>query len=288
MAVMERREFLKLAGGAAIGSAGFLSSGAKTGLHAAETSAQGTTDRAVPSTWDAPGSHKVTDVEFGGLRARLTQPARPNGAGILIAPSYTGVSASTDEVGNWLADSGFTSVVWDPFSAYDPNIDATERRLLTSGPITDTMARDEQVKWLDFMESELGMRSLGTVGTCMGGRMSMLLAADSRIKAVSAHFPSLRPAHYAWELEVTDELKDVQAALQIHYPMEDTVTPYQRIIDTRPVFEARPTSQPTMINVYPGAHHGYLGLAPSKEPVDLQATLVAWPATIALLRATLL
>ncbi|MBI4212941.1 MAG: dienelactone hydrolase family protein [Chloroflexi bacterium] len=281
-----RATFLKLAGGATLGAAGLLSSGARAGVLSAGGSTQVARDP-VPRGWDAPAEHELTDVTADGLRGRLTRPARPNGAGIVLMPSWPGLGPGTDEYANWLADAGFTVVGWDPFSAYDPSIDSDTRRGITQG-LLDTDARKEHIRWVDYL-GDLGVQSFGTVGTCMGGRMAMLLGAgDPRVKACSAFYPSLRPQPLAWELDVATECKEMETAVQIHFPMEDTVTPYQRIRDVRPVLESRPGLSTTVVGVYPGAHHGFLGLNPERDPADLAATYVSWPATIAFFRATLL
>ena len=244
----------------------------------------------VPSTWEKPLEHERAPVTIDKIRGQLTRPAHPNGAGILLIPSRGGVGRGDEEMANWLGDAGFTTLAWDPFSHWAPDISSEEKtQHIDGGDVPDAPSRAEHIKFLDYMEKELGLHSLGVTGTCMGGRMGLVAGAgDSRIKAASVFYASLRPQAKEWELDAATECTEMETKVQIHYPKDDNVTPYQRILDTRLVLEARPGLPSTTVTVYPQAHHGFLGLAPDRPAADLAATHLAWPSTIAFFRATLL
>ena len=232
---------------------------------------------------------EVEVATYEGLRGRVVRPKQPNGGGVLLMPGWVGLEAGTDEISRRLADEGFTVVGWDPFSAYEPELPAEDRRRITTGELLDVDARIEHSRWLDFMEGELGLHALATIGFCMGGRMCMLISAtDPRVKAVSAYYPTLRDYVPSWAIDPYAAAPAMEAAIQIHYPQRDRVTPYDSVVRLRTALEARSSLAPTMVNCYPQALHGFLTFDSSRERPDVLASQLAWPATIALYRATLL
>jgi carboxymethylenebutenolidase len=230
--------------------------------------------------------HETRDVTFDGLRGRVVQPSDANGAGIVQIPAWQGLNDGTDGYAQALAHEGFTVLSWDPFSAYPADLPSEDRRRITTGEILDVDARREHVHCVDYLTQELGCDGIGSIGYCMGGRMCMLIGAvDPRMKAASVYYPTLRDHVPEWALDVNTEAAEMDTAVQIHYPQLDFVTPYPRILDLRLALEARPGMPTTITSVYAGAHHGFL--RPREEP-DKRAARIAWPATIAFFRATLL
>jgi dienelactone hydrolase len=108
------------------------------------------------------------------------------------------------------------------------------------------------------------------------------------VKACSTYYPTLRDHVAAWALDATAEARDMRAPVQIHYPQLDSVTPYATIVQMRSALEARPGTPTTITCCYAQAHHGFLSRNPERDPADRLATQLAWPATIAFYRATLL
>ena len=66
------------------------------------------------------------------------------------------------------------------------------------------------------------------------------------------------------------------------------VSPFERAQQMRDALEARPALQTTAVNFHPQAQHGFLHFDGSRAEPDRLASQVAWPATIAFYRATLL
>jgi carboxymethylenebutenolidase len=233
--------------------------------------------------------HETDVVYHEGLRGRLVRPKQPNGAGVLLMPGWAGLDERTDETAQRLADEGFTVVGWDPFSAHEPDLPAEDRRRITNGELLDVDAQKEHGRWLDFMEGELGLPGLGTIGFCMGGRMCMLItASDPRVKAVSAFYPTLRSYVAEWTINPYEAAQDMGAAIQIHYPQRDRVTPPESMVKLRTALEARESLAPTTVHFYPEAQHGFLTFDGNRDRPDCLASQVAWPATIANYRSTLL
>jgi carboxymethylenebutenolidase len=230
--------------------------------------------------------HETKDVTFDGLRARVVQPSDANRAGVLQIPAWQGLNDGTDGCARLMADAGFTVLSWDPFSAYPTDLPSEDRRRITMGDILDVDARVEHVHCVDYLTKELGCTGIGAIGFCMGGRMCMLVGSvDSRVKACSAYYPTLRDYVPDWALDVNAEAANMETAVQIHYPQLDYVTPYPTILETRLALEARPGIPTTITSVYAGAHHGFIR---PREEADKRAAQIAWPATIAFFRSLLL
>lgn len=229
----------------------------------------------------------IRSVTYQGLRGRLAKASEPNGGGVLLMPGWAGLNAATDECQSWLADAGYTSIGWDPFSAFPTDVSEEVRRSYTQGELLDVDARKEHMAWVDYLRDEHGLEGVGALGFCMGGRMCMLLGAeDPRVTAASAYFPTLRATPAAWTIDPAAVAPELRSAIQVHYPRLDRVTPYDRFVELRNALEARPGRMATATYVHPGAQHGFLG-SHRTDPADRLATEIAWPATLAFFQVTL-
>src|ERR1051326_4862299 len=167
-------------------------------------------------------------VVFDDLRAHVTQPPDANGAGVVLMPGWPGLVAGIDQYAQWLAKDGFSVIAWDPYHAHPEDLPAEDRRQISgTGQIPDGLARTEQIHCVDYLIEEMGCtRGIGATGICWGGRMCMLIgAADPRVGACSAFFPTLRQGPADWTFEIKDECGQMETAVQIHYPQLDNVTP---------------------------------------------------------------
>ncbi|HEX6511215.1 MAG TPA: dienelactone hydrolase family protein [Chloroflexota bacterium] len=232
-------------------------------------------------------AHAVSDIERNGLRARLVHPEQPNRAGVLVLSAWPGIDERIEEVSERLAGAGFTALAWDPFSAYDPAISMPQRRELTRGAILDTTARQEQVFWLDYMQSELGLERLGVIGFCMGGRMGLTLAAiDRRLQACVAFYPTIRLPVPEYALKAVDEARNIECAVQVHYPGRDEATNRDTFLQLRHSLESRSGLAETFAHYYPHADHGFLS-PEHQSPANAAARQAAWPLTMAFFHSQL-
>jgi carboxymethylenebutenolidase len=230
----------------------------------------------------------VTNIESNGLRARLVRPDTPGPAGVLVLSAWPGLDERTDEVSQWLAAEGLTALAWDPFSAYAPDLDMAERRRLTRGVIRDEDARLEQMHWLGYMQAELGVRNIGGIGFCMGGRMGLLLGVtDQRLRAFSAWYPTIRMPPPQGVINVVQAAPEIHCAVQVHYPGHDEATKYDTFVTLRSALEGRPGDVATLAHYYPTAEHGFLAEEFQAKPANAAAKALAWPLTVGFLRACL-
>ena len=92
-----------------------------------------------------------------------------------------------------------------------------------------------------------------------------------------------RPEHEADVIAVVDRIVGPVQAL---YGGKDHVTAPAAFASLQAALQRR--SQPTMIHVYPDADHGFLAESRQAEAGNRQASRLAWPQTLAFLRAALL
>jgi carboxymethylenebutenolidase len=230
----------------------------------------------------------ISDVENNGLRARVVRPEQPSNAGVLVLSAWPGLDQHTDQCCEWLAAEGFTALAWDPFSAYAPDVPMPERRRLTRGVIQDGEARLEQMHWIGYMHQELGVRNVGGIGFCMGGRMGLLLGvADPRLRCFSAWYPTVRMPVPQGVLNVVAAAPEIRCSAQVHYPGRDESTTYETFAALRSALETRPGDAATLAHYYPAAAHGFLSDEHQNDPANAAAKAMAWPLTIAFLRACL-
>ncbi len=231
----------------------------------------------------------VTDITRGGGHARFLQPSENRGAGVILLPSVVGLNKATDDILIKLADAGLTALAWDPFTAYGPDLTREEKGRLSASVFDDAVLQREHSGWVDYMQRDLGVAKVGVIGFCMGGRMSLVLAAaDARLSASVAFYPSIRDPKPAKAGDVIALAANIACPVQIHYPGQDYVTSNASFAQLRAALESRPGVAPTTVFYYPQARHGFFGKTREESPADATAGAIAWPATVAFLRAALL
>lgn len=234
-------------------------------------------------------ANQVTEVESDGLRARIIKPEGSCRAGVLILAHWQGPDERTDECGQWLADEGFATLSWDPFSAYSRDLPLPERRRLTQGVIQDADARREQMHWIGYLQQELGVEQVGGLGFCMGGRMGLLLGVtDQRLKCFSAFYPTVRMPVPPGVINVIDAAPEIHCPVQVHYPGRDEATNRETFVALRSGLESRPGSVPALCHYYPEAVHGFTSPEHQGNPANAQATKIGWATTVAFLKSCLL
>ena len=233
-------------------------------------------------------AHQVKDVESQGLRGRVIKPEGPCRGGVLLLPHWQGLDPRIDEHGQQLADEGFATLAWDPFSAYEPNLPAPERRRLTLGVIQDADARKEQMHWVGYMQQELGVENVGALGWCMGGRMGLLLGVtDHRLTCSCAFYPTIRMPLPPGVINVIDAAPEIRCPVQVHYPGKDEATSFDTFRALRAGLETRP-GIPTLGEYYPDAVHGFMNEEHRGNPANVAATAIGWATAVAFLKGCLL
>lgn len=227
-------------------------------------------------------------ITVGSLGAYLARPKDgDNGAGMLLLPMVTGISAELREFADDIARSGTTALSWDPW--HGPSLDDMPREELfpLMAKLDDAEVRAEQVRLLDHMFGELGLRKVGVIGWCMGGRYALLLgAADQRPANVVAYHPTVpippAPNH---TLDAAEQAARITAPVMMLYPGADDLVPRESFDNLQAALQSR-DSAATITHIYPGAQHGFTASGRRNVEANANAYHLSWPQVIAFVDAT--
>jgi len=242
------------------------------------------------------------------LTLHIEQPSQASDTGILLLPRIYGVEKSMVENSKEIASLGMTAVVWDPYqgNVAQPMNGATA--LKESRKLEDNAALSNIKSAIDYMSSELGIKKIGILGWCLGGRFALLAAAsDSRVKSVTIYHPTIYPAepttintrkvmpsktprgpaeltlHRATvtgqSIDEFAEAKKVMCPARLIRPGHDLMQPadYEKLTD---ILNER--TAPTNVEYYPLASHGFSARQEFEE--NALAHQVSWATTLAFLK----
>jgi carboxymethylenebutenolidase len=230
----------------------------------------------------------ASEQRIQDLNIYLAEPAEATTGGMLLLPSLGGLGPHLRRYANDIAAAGVTALAWDHFHGESPADLSFEERMARVRTITDAAAHAEQTRLLEYLFSGLGLAKVGVIGWCMGGRYAILLAAhDHRLANCVAYHPTIlqpQPPHHtedavAWATEI-------QCPVQVMVPGADQIVPAAIFTELSGVLEAR-TSGASIIHTYPGAIHAFMDLHDTSDANRI-ATTLAWPQTLAFIRATVL
>lgn len=226
-------------------------------------------------------------ITVDGLGAYLARPVGGDGGrGMLLLPMITGIGEKVREFAHDIARAGITALSWDPFhgaSTDEHTIDELRERM---GGLDDETALGEQRRLLDHMLGELGLRRVGTIGWCLGGRFTLLLAGrEPRLASAIAFHPTVTvpplPNH---TLDAAEHAAASAAPVMMLYPGQDSLVPHEAFHSLQSALHGR-ESAPTVVHLYPQAGHGFGGHEADGSP-GAEAHAQSWPQALAFMRAT--
>lgn len=230
-------------------------------------------------------SPRSQDIKQAGLVGFLAQPDAPTKGGVVILPTIYGVNAFVRGYAETLARAGLAAAAWDMHDGL-PLITDYEESKQRARRHSDAGAQAAIRKWTDYLTDELRLTSVGVIGFCIGGRFSLLTAAqDDRIKACGAAYPSIENPRLP-----NQEQDAIALAVQIRCPVHVLQPGHDHVASVETYAALKETllkrTAPTMWQYYPEAEHGFMH---RKEPAtNPAATVIASPQFIAFLQACLL
>ena len=230
-------------------------------------------------------SPRSQDIKQAGLVGFLAQPDAPTKGGVVILPTIYGVNAFVRGYAETLARDGPATTTRGR-NERTPLITDYEESKQRARRHSDASARAAIRKWTDYLTDELRLTSVGVIGFCIGGRFSLLTAAqDDRIKACGAAYPSIENPRLS-----NQEQDAIALAVQIRCPVHVLQPGHDHVASVETYAALKETllkrTAPTMWQYYPEAEHGFMH---RKEPAtNPAATVIASPQFIAFLQACLL
>src|SRR6266567_3687399 len=229
-------------------------------------------------------SPKSQDIKQLGLFGFLAQPDAPTKSGVVVLPTIFGVNAFVRGYAEMLARAGLAAAVWDPYEGLRLITDYEESKT-RSRSLSDSGMQSNVKKWVDYMENDLTLTSIGVLGFCLGGRYALIAAAqERRIKACAAAYPSIEnPRLSNQQHDAVALAADIRCPVQVLQPGHDHVATVETYAALRETLHKR--AAPTIWQYHPDAEHGFMH---RKEPAaNPAATVIASPQLVAFLTACL-
>lgn len=198
-------------------------------------------------------------------------PDQP-GPGVLVLPSWWGLTASVRQRADDLADAGLTVLAPDLAFGVRPETEEEAERVL--GEANPNRLVQLVLSSAELLAEKAAGDRLGVVGVGMGGSLALWL---------SVRRPDLVTAAVSLYGSQSIDFAGATASYQLHFAEED------RFIsdDDRAFLEATMRMEELAVEVvtHPGTHHGFADPeGPSHQPGVADT---AWSSAIAFLHATL-
>ncbi|MFN8178390.1 MAG: dienelactone hydrolase family protein [bacterium] len=235
----------------------------------------------------SPRHHEWVDVAIPGSKTKVATfvayPERADKAPVvLVIHEIFGCTEWARGVGDRLAAEGFLAVVPDLISGLGSNGGGTDSfkakeevlRAVRDLPAEDVTARLDAVsKWARSQPSASG--KVATIGFCWGGTQSFRYATSR---------PELAAAVVYYGTPPDSGMAAIHAPVIGFYGGDDArVT---ATVDSTAI-KMKALGKSYESHVYPGAGHGFLRAQDGRNGANMNATMQAWPATIAFLRKML-
>lgn len=226
-------------------------------------------------------------ITVGSSRAYLARPQDDAGAGMLLLPMITGIGEQLREFAHDIARSGVTALSWDPWDGVSSDDTSSERLRELMAELDDEDVLAEQQRLLEHMFGELGLRKVGTIGWCLGGRYVFLLGGrDARLANVVAYHPTVTiPAAPNHKLDAAEHAGRISAPVMMLYPGQDSLVPRESFDALQGALNGR-DSGASIVHLYPLAEHGFSSKDRHGSEVNADAYAQSWPQTLAFIQAT--
>jgi len=191
----------------------------------------------------------------GTFDAYIAEPQHtPAGAVVLIQEIF-GVNDSLKQTAAWLADLGFITLVPDLFWRLQPGINLTDKTKEEFDQALAWMQKFDQAKGIEDLKATVATArtypgangKVGTVGYCLGGLLSMLMATQSDADA--------NISYYGVGLDgLLSDLDKIHAPLILHIADKDGFFPPE---GRAKLVEAVKGHDKIKAFVYPDADHAF-------------------------------
>ena len=212
----------------------------------------------------------------------LVTPASGSGPGVLVIQEWWGLDSGIKEMAERLGKAGFVALVPDLYHGQVAAHDEMDKasHLMQSMP-PDRAGRDMSGA-VDYLATHKAVTSpgIGVVGFCMGGMLSLIIAANrpDKVKAVVPFygFPQ-GPAEPDWS--------KLTAAISGHMAERDDFFPpaAARALETK----LRGMGKTVTLNVHPGTGHAFMGPHNALGTLDENLAAQIWPEAVSFLKDTL-
>jgi carboxymethylenebutenolidase len=186
--------------------------------------------------------------------AYLSLPPTGRGPGLVIIQEIWGVNAHIKAVADQYAMDGYVVLAPDVFWRQEANVNLKYNEPDTQKAFQLMTNLDEAHAVADLVSTANALRArpevsgkLGSIGFCMGGRLSYQLAASGAVDAAVCYYGGGIQNHL-------DKAAKVKCPILFHYAALDGYIPASAVADVKTAFAGRNNAQ---FHVYEGVDHGF-------------------------------
>lgn len=211
-------------------------------------------------------------IAAGGVSfsAYVAKPSKLPAPGLVVAQEIFGVNEVMRQTCDWLAGAGFLAVCPDLFWRIEPGIQITDKTEAEWKRAFELFGLFDVDRGIDDMKSTLAelrqskdcTGKAGSIGYCLGGKVSYLMAARSDADACVAY--------YGVGLdELLGEARSIEKPLMLHIAEKDRFVPPEAQAKVKDALAKHPQ---VTIHSYVGQDHAFArvgGEHYDKEAADL-------------------
>lgn len=207
--------------------------------------------RDLPDTESSCVFH-LAGFDAGSFDAYLAVPKNPNGCGIVILQEIFGVNQNIRRYCDLFAQHGYHAAAPDLFWRIEPGLELA-RDQADLAKAFDCLHRFDEAKGLDDVRACVGglrgrgMKKVGAVGFCLGGKLAPLSSVRNDVDAAVAFYGVGLEKNLA-------ELRLLSGPVQMHFGGKDDHTPKEVV---SAIAEATSSLPNVEIHVYPDAGHAF-------------------------------
>lgn len=199
-------------------------------------------------------SISITSHDGRQFDAYLSLPPAGHGPGLVIIQEIWGVNEHIKAVADQYAMDGYVVLASDVFWRQEANVDLKYNETDTPKAFQLMTNLDEAHAVADLVSTANALRArpevtgkVGSIGFCMGGRLSYQLAASGAVDAAVCYYGGGIQNHL-------DKAPAVKNPILFHYAALDGYIPASAVADVKKAFAGRANAQ---FHVYEGVDHGF-------------------------------
>lgn len=196
----------------------------------------------------------ITSHDGQPFDAYLSLPPTGRGPGLVIIQEIWGVNEHIKAVADQYAMDGYVVLAPDVFWRQEANVNLKYTEPDTQKAFQLMTNLDEAHAVADLVSTANALRALaevtgkvGSIGFCMGGRLSYQLAASGAVDAAVCYYGGGIQNHL-------DRAPAVKCPILFHYAALDGYIPATAVADVKKAFAGRANAQ---FHVYEGVDHGF-------------------------------
>jgi len=219
---------------------------------------------------------RMVEFESGGATARgyLSVPESGRGAGVVVLQEWWGLVPHIEDVADRFAAEGFVALAPDLYHGEATRSPDEAGKLMMALNIEQT-EKDLHgaIQYLLGQEAVTG-ESVGTVGFCMGGMLSLYAASKNAQVGACVVFYGIHP-------KVEPDLDALRAPVLGIFAENDKFVPPEAVRELEASLRERGKQVET--HIYPGTDHAFFNDT-RPEVYDAEAAADAWRRTIEFFR----